>query len=467
MDKTELLRRLIERRNTAAAELETLEAQRRAITDLVASEARDDLNPEEDAEFRARTADIGAKQRDIASLDERIAELSEEIERSGRLNQAAAAVRRAQALVQSVNEEKTYRRHGPHSYLRDVAMVQLRLDGSGESQERLRRHAQDVATAPEYRDLSRVDGSGGFFVPPAWLMQLYAPLARAGRAYANLVSQQPLPPGTDTINVPRIVTGTQTAIQTADNAATQETDLVDASVPAPVRTVTGYQDVARQLLDQSPINFDEVVYADLLADLEARLDAQVISGTGLNFQVQGVRATPGIETITATAATAPASSIPIVYAKLADAVQRVHTQRFQPPTVIVMHPRRWAWFNAAFASDGRPAVVPSGPGVNAIATLGAVAAEQVVGNMHGLPVVTDPNMPTNVGTDQDVIHVIRASDLMLFEGGTFVQTDQGLGVGSANLTVRLQVGRYLAFTAGRYPKAIVEITGTALAAPSF
>jgi hypothetical protein len=71
--------------------------------------------------------------------------------------------------------------------------------------ERLRRHAQDVATSEEYteyRDLSRVDGAGGYAVPPAWLMDQYIELARPGRAFANLVQRQPLPGGTDSINIP-------------------------------------------------------------------------------------------------------------------------------------------------------------------------------------------------------------------------------------------------------------------------
>jgi hypothetical protein len=102
-----------------------------------------------------------------------------------------------------------------------------------------------------------------------------------------------------------------------------------------------------------------------------------------------------------------------------------------------------------------------------MATLGAVAAEQVVGQMHGLPVITDPNMPTTLGagTNEDVVHIIRASDLLLFESG--IRTRVLPDVGSGNLTVRLQVYGYMAFTAGRYPKSIVEIGGTGLVAPSF
>ena len=460
----ELLNRLIAKRATANDELETLQAQRKAITDLVTQDGREDLNPDEDSEFRGRTDEIAKKQGEIGGYDERIKELSEEIERSGKLSDSAAAVRRAQARVESVKESRAYDKGNGKSYFTDLMRHQRGMDADGSAGERLRRHAVDVANDKEYRDLSRTDTAGGYFVPPVWLMNQYVDLARAGRAYANVVTSQPLPPGTDSINIPKVSTGTATAIQTSDNGTVADTDLVDTTVQANVKTIAGQQDVAIQLLDQSPINFDEVIFRDLIADYATKLDLQVISGSNGSGQVRGVRGTPDIETVTATSAS---DNVSVIYSKLADAVQRVHTLRFQAPTVIVMHPRRWAFFLAAVDTAKRPLVVPSGPGQNAIATLGAVAAEQVVGNMHGLPVVTDPNLPTTLGTgtNEDVIHVLRASDLLLFESG--IRSRVLPEVGSGTLTVRLQVYGYLAFTAARYPKSVVEIGGTALAAPSF
>lgn len=460
----ELLNRLIAKRATANDELETLQAQRKAITDLVTQDGREDLNTDEDAEFRSRTDEIAKKQAEISGYDERIKELSEEVERSGQLSESAAAVRRAQARIESVKESRAYEKGNGNSYFTDLMRHQRGMDADGAAGERLRRHAVDVASDKEYRDLNRTDTSGGYFVPPVWLMSQYVDLARAGRAYANVVTSQELPPGTDSINIPKVSTGTSTAIQVGDNETVSDTDLADTTVQANVKTIAGQQDVAIQLLDQSPINFDEVVFRDLIADYATKLDLQVISGSNSNGQVRGVRGTPDIETVTATSGS---DNVSIIYSKLADAVQRVHTLRFQAPTVIVMHPRRWAFFLAAVDGDKRPLVVPSGPGQNAIATLGAVASEQVVGNMHGLPVVTDPNLPTTLGTgtNEDVIHVLRASDLLLFESG--IRSRVLPEVGSGTLTVRLQVYGYLAFTAARYPKSVVEIGGTALAAPSF
>ena len=119
----------------------------------------------------------------------------------------------------------------------------------------------------------------------------------AGRAFANLVQRQPLPGGTDSVYSPKLLTGTATASQTGDNQQVQQTDLTDTVINVPVRTISGQQGVAIQLLDQSPIAFDDLVFRDLIADYASQLDKQCLSGSGTNGQVLGVRLTPNIGTI--------------------------------------------------------------------------------------------------------------------------------------------------------------------------
>jgi HK97 family phage major capsid protein len=250
-------------------------------------------------------------------------------------------------------------------------------------------------------------------------------------------------------------------VQTADNAAVAETDLTDSSINAPVKTVSGQQDVAIQLLDQSPINFDEVIFSDLMADYATKVDLEVLAGSNTAGQVKGVHATPGITTIAISGIT-----LTKFYGAVADAVQRVHTSRFLPPSHIVMHPRRWAWLTAQLDSQFRPLVLPAANSLqNALATLDAVGSQQVVGQLQGLPVVTDPNIGTayGTGTNEDLAYVQRSSDLLLFESG--IRTRVLPEVGSGTLTVRLQVYGYVAFSAERYPQSIVEISG--LTAPTF
>jgi hypothetical protein len=154
-----------------------------------------------------------------------------------------------------------------------------------------------------------------------------------------------------------------------------------------------------------------------------------------------------------------------VYSAIANAIQTVHTSRFLPPEVIVMHPRRWGWFLSLLDQQDRPLFLPAANSpMNVAGVLADVASQQVVGQMQGLPVVTDPNISTTSGSEsptgtEDIVYVLRASDVVLWESG--VRARVLPETKAPNLTVLLQIYGYLAFSAARYPQSIVEITGRA------
>jgi hypothetical protein len=93
---------------------------------------------------------------------------------------------------------------------------------------------------------------------------------------------------------------------------------------------------------------------------------------------------------------------------------------------------------------------------------------QVVGQVAGLPVITDANVRTDLGGGtEDAIYVVKADDHILFEetGSPFrLRFDD---IGSGSLTVKLVCYGYVAYASGRYPAGISAITGTGLAAPTF
>lgn len=461
----DVLKRLMDRQIDANKRRDGLVEARKAIVEVAKQENRsgDMLTEDEDREFREFTEKIKGVDEEIRSLDERIRELADEEQRTK--DSQAAARRLASVNAQlRVTEARTYERGSKTSYLRDLAAAHIY--GDQEARERLTRHAEEVRVEPEYkeyRDLNRADGSGGAFVPPSWLMGQWIELARAGRPTANLFNTQPLPPGTDSINIPKIATGTAVAIQPADNDPVQETDLTDTSLSIPVRTIAGQQDVAIQLLDQSPINFDEIVFRDLLADYALKANVQILSGTGAAGQVTGLRTQSG-----ATAVTVTATTVAGLYSAIANATQQIYAARFAAPNVIVMHPRRWAWLVSQLDSSNRPLVVPAAQGPNnAVGTFGGVGVQQVVGTIQGLPVVTDPSLPTNlgVGTNEDTVLILRTDDVVLYESG--IRTRVLQETLSGTLTVRLQVYGYIAFSAGRYPASTARITGAGLVAPTF
>lgn len=461
----ERLKRLIAKRGESIKARTGLITKQEALVANAKEEGRQDLFEEEEREFQTLSEQISAEADVISGFDERIKQLTDQIERDNQISEGSAAVRRAQARVAVVNEGQTYAKGNGRSYVQDMVRVQMNMDDSGEARARLERHAIDVRGGAEYRDLTTADGSGaGYFVPPAWLISDYADVARAGRVTANLVHSEPLPAGTNSINIPLLTTGAAVAIQDGENTSVQETDIVDSSVSAAVRTIAGQEDVSIQALDQSPVSFDRIVFESLMSDYAVKLDKQVISGTNANSQVKGILAASSTIGVTYTD-TSP--TVGEFYAAVADAVQQLHTNRLMPPTVIVMHPRRWGWLLSARDDVGRPLVVPSGPGQNQIATANGVVTEGIVGNMLGLPVAVDANLPINLGTgtNEDRVLVLRANDLLLWESS--VKSRVLPDVGSGTLTVRFQVYGYIAFTAEFRPKATAIISGTGLVTPTF
>jgi HK97 family phage major capsid protein len=285
---------------------EKRDAALKPATDLigVAETEQRDLTADEFTAVQTVTASD-----EVKALDARIAEL---VALATRNAVAVAELPKGNSVVKVRSEPLTYGRGDRRtSYFRDLGMAHVGNDP--EARNRLSRHRTEMdveipawearidqafersldefrpdgQVSVQKRDISRVDGAGGEFVPPLWIMQEYAELARAGRVSAGLIRNIPLPGGTDSISVPRITTGSAAAIQTADNAAVQETDMVTNSATGPVRTIAGQQDIALQLLEQSPIMFDEIVFADLTADYNSKLDLQILNGSGAAGQHTG------------------------------------------------------------------------------------------------------------------------------------------------------------------------------------
>jgi hypothetical protein len=229
-----------------------LDAIDKEIDDLVARDM-----PDDDVEARAANEEIRKKVELRDSMRERIRIATEQEAR----RQADADTRKKLGLrgvggAVVTRERKTYDPGERHSYFLDLARTKLgQGDGDGgidAARDRLERHAKELDVDLPAREArrdelaedqadhevrsgrigraaretmfekrvnpNRTDGQGGFFVPPLWLIEEYAGLARAGRPFANRVRSMPLPVGTDSINVPKITTGTLTGVQTADNA---------------------------------------------------------------------------------------------------------------------------------------------------------------------------------------------------------------------------------------------------------
>ncbi len=369
----------------------------------------------------------------------------------------------ANPVVSIGNEPTTYNPGSEHSFFGDA--YRSKFKGDDRAAQRLQRHGVEVERNEGF-EVSRDTATSayGALVVPQYLTDMFAPLARAGRPFANICMSLPLGDEGMTLNIPRGTTGTAAAAQATENSPVQETDFDETTLAVSVRTYAGQQDVSRQSLERGR-GIDSIIYADLAADYATKLDAAILMSDGTSGTHLGITNVVGIDAVTYT------DNDPTVaefWPKLHDAIQGVNSARYLPPTVIVMHPRRWGWIQSGLSSSFPIAAIQGAP-VNSIAVKQAEAYGQVVGTLAGLPVVTDANIATNQGAGtEDSVIVARAEDLLLWEQGDgsprelrFEETAGG------SLTTKLVVYGYSAFAAGRYPSAVSEITGTGLIAPTF
>lgn len=413
------------------------------------------------AETRSLTVDeaerLTALETERRGLDERAAELDAQV----RADDAAADMQKRYAPSghRVISEPEVYR-SGPagKSYFRDLHLA--RSTGDRDAIDRLARNNKARAEA---RALTTVNGAGGEFVPPLWLETEFVKLARPGRITADRVPTQELPGGTDSITIPKVATGTATAVQTTQNTAIQQTDLATTSISSSVVTIAGGQTLSLQLIEQSPLNVDDMVLSDLAAAYAVNLNTQVLSGSGTAGQLMGMFTLSGTNAIALTATTAAG-----LYSAVANGIQTVHTNRFMPPDTILMHPRRWAWLASQSDSTGRPLVVPAANSpMNALGNAGDVVAQGYVGSMLGLPVFVDATIPTNIGagTNQDRVIVARMSDLVLWEGN--VKAEAFPQTYANQLSVFVRMYNYASFQPARFPKSISVVDGAGLVTPTF
>lgn len=340
----------------------------------------------------------------------------------------------------------------------------------------------------EERAPSRIVGQGGYAIPPLWLIDQYIPALRPGRVAAGLCRQMPLPSGTDSINIPRLLTPTLTGIQTADAAPVVSRDFSDTFQQANVKTVAGQEDVPIQLIEQSPGQIlDRVLMTDLIADYNKQVDLQVIAGSGVGAPLSGGQVV-GIYP----AANWGATTVPIT------TLGNVTTASPQPPVApqaeffqflgamasktsysrfnlmdfnFLMHPRRHFWSVTGLDYFGRPLGLDGGFGPTNAHEIEVDNApyEGYAGRVpYGPSVYIDANVPITdngsgaAGGTNDIVVGAIWDDLWLFEGDlrTRVLTE----VLSGTLELRFQVYAYIAFLA-RYGVSIALGYGTPLGQP--
>jgi len=447
-----------ERRAAAKAELDGI---------LAAVEGgRRDLTQFEETRFNTLLSEV-------KDFDERLVEL-----RSQEARSASAAEARRGFGVPGEGQPPTGLMGGYHtsggetyhagpqspSFFRDLWTAQR---GDADAADRLR--ANNAETGVERRALGNTGGtggSGGDFSPPAYLLDEYVKFARPGRVTADLFDVRELPEGVSSIDIPKVASGTVTAPQTTQNTAVANVDLTTNSLTSSVVTIAGKNVVSQQLLDQSGVPFDQVVLEDLTADLARQLGTQAISGSGVGGQLKGFLTPPSTSVITWTTTTPTATAL---YGRIAQLQGVINSSRFKAPDVIVMHPRRWSWMASFTDSTGRPLIVPTAGGFNAMANRDDNQGVGHVGQVLGCDVYTDANIPTNLGVapgnTQDVILMMPRKDIKLWQSS--IRAQAFTGPYSDSLGVLFRCHAYFACIPDRYLSALGQIQGSGLTTPVF
>lgn len=457
---------------------------RQAVTDLRARTLSD--NPPTEDEARAAASARDNADAAVDALTARIAEVDQDIAR-----EAAIDALQSQTVPNSGASGVPYDRAGRvgreartyspgtdrtgRQFLRDVQAV-FAPGGAlaAGSVERLQRHMQEEAVerAQYFADRDRFTaldaaseravGTGAFsgLTVPQYLTDMYAPLARAGRPFADAINRHELPPDGMTLTLSRITTGTDVDNQSTENSAVTESNIDDTALTVNVLTNAGQQTMSIQS-QRRGTGTEDVTVQDLLRAYASRLDRRLIqeATVGLSAVATAVTYTDATPTVTET------------YPKIVESLAGVEGAMLDMASgenLAVMHSRRWYWLQNGLSSTW-PLIAQ--PGV-AAQTLGANFAERYGNGIRGVlpngtPVVVDNNISTAAGAGtEDEIYTVDRNECHLWEdpqAPLFIRAEQ---TSAASLGVLLVVYGFFAFTHTRFAHAR-KIAGTGLIAPTF
>jgi hypothetical protein len=459
----------VKRRDKALAEV-------RFIHEKAQRDGRTRLTEDEDASVQSAMETHTRAEADLAGAESNLKQLRTAKDREDQNDRALAersgdpkseAVKPAYDRVARIgSEERTYHKgntHGGGSFIRDIVNQHLYRDL--ESEQRLMRHMQEERVERgQYLTRAAGDANTGAFsglVVPQYLTDMYAPAVAARRPFADAMTKLPLPASGMTVNISRITTATSTALQATELAAVSATSIDDTLLTENVQTAAGQQLLSRQALDRGT-GIEDVVMMDLQRRYATTLDSTIIN-----------QATSGLLAVATDVAYTDASPTGAeLYPKILAAASGSEAALLGQanPDLVVMHSRRWYWLSSQMTQTW-PLIANQGIPTQA----GGVSLAERYGSgfrgilPNGMAVITDNNMPVNLGagTNEDSVVVAPSEESFLWEDPNAPQFIRAEQPAAAQLGVLLVLYGYFAYSLRRYSNSHQEVTGTGLITPVF
>lgn len=328
---------------------------------------------------------------------------------------------------------------GKHSFFHDLVYSRPDFMDDGDARTRLQEHQRALTTG--------VAGAG--LVPPKWLTDEYAPLARQERRLANAVRHIDLGDDPRPMTLPHQTAGTDAVVaeQATENTHPSETDaFATSTVTVTPKPTSGIQVISRQMVDMTTPAADELIYGDLISVYDTKVEAAVAAA--MVTAAGAATVTFATEAAFNTGEDAPDAVITTEFA--------VWEARTLPPDLAVMRIGRWGKFRKLRDTTGR-ALIPPEMARQQMVNVDGVGTLNAAGIIEDLAVMPTAGLGTTAYPEN--ILVARARDTILFEGA--VQRFRFEEVAGPE-SIKLGIWAYTAVTV-RYSSSVERIQVTAAA----
>lgn len=322
--------------------------------------------------------------------------------------------------------------------------------GDREAAERLivhNRHMAGVYGRKENVHLRDVLGGGATtfgagLVPPVWMTELFAPVMHRRLRLARVVRNVPWPGSPFPWTIPVASTAAQTTV-VAEGVNSTESDPSYVLLTVSPKTIMGYAEVSRQMLDASNPAVDALIWDDLIGSFFDNAELELI--TALNAQA-------GVNAVTVSAGVLTTTDMRLQRDGLLDAIATVSDSSAGDADIFVSRNSRWTTYLKFTDTTGRPVILAQRYNPqNAIGTgdLSGGFATPVQGFLENLVAITTPSVGASTG-------FVANSQEIVFSLSPPMQFRFDEPAGPA--LIRVGVWGYEQSITGRRPKAITKIT---------